>query len=63
MVPGEQDLEVRRCTDCMKRQVDGGGRLNDPDGADEGPDVTQRVVSTDSHLPLPWPTSAWRFHQ
>ena len=42
MVPGEQDLEVRRCTDCMKVWVDGVGRLNDPDGVDEGPDITQK---------------------
>lgn len=32
--------------------MDGIRRLNDPDGVDEGPDVTQRVVFADSHLPL-----------
>lgn len=51
MAPGEQDLEVQRCTGCMKMQVDGAGRLNDPDDMDEGPDVTQRALPAGSHLP------------
>lgn len=35
----------------MKIQVGGVGRLNDPDGVDEGPDVTQRVLPAGSHCP------------
>lgn len=63
MTLGEQDLEVQRCTGYTKTQVDGAGRFNDPDVMDEGPDVTRRALPAGSHLPQPWPTSAWHSHQ
>lgn len=63
MAPGEGDLVVRTCTGCLKMRVDGVGRLNDPDGADGRPDITQRAMSAGSHMPPPpWPTSVWHFH-
>lgn len=62
MAPGGGDREVRR--GALRGDAGGRtGRLSDPDGADKRPDITQRAMPAGSHLPPPWPTSAWHFHQ